>query len=55
MPRGGFYLWCHLPDGCDTADVARASFMRFNVAQCDDPIVMEVLERATERCSPANR
>ena len=25
MPRGGFYLWCQLPDGCDSADVARAS------------------------------
>jgi DNA-binding transcriptional MocR family regulator len=23
MPRGGFYLWCSLPDGLDAADVAR--------------------------------
>lgn len=23
MPRGGFYLWCRLPDGCDSAEVAR--------------------------------
>ncbi len=23
MPRGGFYLWCRLPDGRDAADVAR--------------------------------
>lgn len=23
MPRGGFYLWCALPDGLDAADVAR--------------------------------
>lgn len=23
MPRGGFYLWCRLPDGCDSADLAR--------------------------------
>lgn len=23
MPRGGFYLWCQLPDGQDSADVAR--------------------------------
>ncbi len=23
MPRGGFYLWCALPDGADAADVAR--------------------------------
>lgn len=25
MPRGGFYLWCRLPDGQDSADVARAA------------------------------
>lgn len=24
MPRGGFYLWCRLPDGCDSAHAARA-------------------------------
>ncbi|CAO4175177.1 8-amino-7-oxononanoate synthase [Methylorubrum populi] len=24
MPRGGFTLWCRLPDGCDAAMVARA-------------------------------
>lgn len=23
MPRGGFYLWCRLPAGCDAASVAR--------------------------------
>lgn len=23
MPRGGFYLWCRLPDGKDAADLAR--------------------------------
>ncbi|WP_196258822.1 PLP-dependent aminotransferase family protein [Pelagibacterium limicola] len=67
MPRGGFFLWCRLPDGRDSAIVARtaladnvvlapgdvfsasqsaASFMRFNVAQCGDPKVMAVLERA---------
>jgi DNA-binding transcriptional MocR family regulator len=23
MPRGGFYLWCRLPDGIDSADLAR--------------------------------
>jgi len=23
MPRGGFYLWCRLPEGRDAADVAR--------------------------------
>ena len=25
MPRGGFYLWCRLPAGCDSADVARSA------------------------------
>lgn len=25
MPRGGFYLWCRLPEGCDSAEVARAA------------------------------
>jgi Transcriptional regulators containing a DNA-binding HTH domain and an aminotransferase domain (MocR family) and their eukaryotic orthologs len=25
MPRGGFYLWCALPDGVDAADLARAA------------------------------
>lgn len=25
MPRGGFYLWCELPDGRDAAAVARAA------------------------------
>lgn len=25
MPRGGFYLWCSLPDGLSSADVARAA------------------------------
>ncbi|KAA9000757.1 PLP-dependent aminotransferase family protein [Affinibrenneria salicis] len=67
MPRGGFYLWCRLPQGCDSADVARAAleenvvlapgnvfsasrsaagFMRFNVAQCADPQLMPILQRA---------
>jgi DNA-binding transcriptional MocR family regulator len=30
MPRGGFYLWCSLPDGRDAAAVARAA-LRENV------------------------
>lgn len=30
MPRGGFYLWCSLPDGCDAAAVARAA-LRENI------------------------
>jgi len=25
MPKGGFYLWCRLPDGQDAAEVARAA------------------------------
>jgi DNA-binding transcriptional MocR family regulator len=25
MPRGGFYLWCRLPEGCDSTDVARSA------------------------------
>lgn len=25
MPRGGFYLWCRLPEGFDSADVARTA------------------------------
>lgn len=69
MPRGGFYLWCHLPEGCNSADMARTAltenvvlapgnvfsatqtageFMRFNVAQCDDPKLIAVLQRAMQ-------
>lgn len=25
MPRGGFFLWCRLPEGCDSAKLARAA------------------------------
>ena len=25
MPRGGFFLWCRLPDGADSATLARAA------------------------------
>lgn len=25
MPRGGFFLWARLPEGCDSAEVARAA------------------------------
>ncbi|CAM5220668.1 GntR family transcriptional regulator [Bosea thiooxidans] len=28
MPRGGFYLWCHLPDGIDSAELARFALSR---------------------------
>lgn len=65
-PRGGFYLWCRLPEGLDAADVSRAaldddvvlapgnvfsvtdsatSYLRFNVAQTDDPRVWRSLSR----------
>ena len=27
VPRGGFYLWCRLPDGLDAADVARRALV----------------------------
>jgi DNA-binding transcriptional MocR family regulator len=67
MPRGGFYLWCRLPEGQDSAALARlavkenvvlapgnvfsvsqtaASFLRFNVAQSDDPRIVVLLGRA---------
>ncbi len=57
-PRAGMFLWCTLPDGRDSADLARAAlahgmvlapgnafsaaqaaagFMRFNVAQMEEP------------------
>jgi DNA-binding transcriptional MocR family regulator len=67
-PRGGFYLWCRLPDGDKTAaQVAQAAlredmilapgavfspaqaasdFMRFNVAQMQDPRVFDGLKAA---------
>lgn len=66
-PRGGFYLWCRLPDGRDAAEVARAAlaeklvlapgnvfslsetapdFMRFNVAQMEDPRIFTGLAKA---------
>ncbi|WP_152048591.1 aminotransferase-like domain-containing protein [Aureimonas psammosilenae] len=66
-PRGGFYLWCALPEERDAAELARAalrenvvlapgnvfsisqsaqSFMRFNVAQMQDPRVFDVLSDA---------
>ncbi|MGY4396006.1 DNA-binding transcriptional MocR family regulator [Sphingomonas sp. UYAg733] len=48
MPRGGFYLWCRLPDGQDSADVARYCVERgvvlapgnvFSVAQSAAPFM----------------
>jgi len=64
-PRGGFYLWCRLPEGINGVDVARdarehgvvlapgnvfsvsetaESYLRFNVAQCADPRVWDVMK-----------
>jgi len=72
MPRGGFFIWCRLPNGLNAADVARAaladdivlapgdvfsvagsasSFMRFNVAQSNDPRIWSALRRAMERAT----
>lgn len=28
MPRGGFYLWCQLPEGIDSAELARYALDR---------------------------
>lgn len=28
MPRGGFYLWCQLPEGIDSAELARLAVMQ---------------------------
>lgn len=69
-PRGGFYLWCRVPDGIDTAEIARRAlaedvvlapgnvfsvnqsagdFLRFNVAQCGEPRLWDVLARSLDR------
>ncbi|TAN08597.1 MAG: PLP-dependent aminotransferase family protein [Rhizobiaceae bacterium] len=69
MPRGGFYLWCRIPDGSDSAVLARtalaegvvlapgnvfspsqtaSSFLRFNVAQCGDSRVWDVMRHIIE-------
>lgn len=66
MPRGGFYLWCELPEGMNSAILARrcmeekimlapgnafstsqsaAAFLRFNVAQTQDPRIFSTLKR----------
>lgn len=65
VPRAGMFLWCRLPEGRDSAELARAAlaegmvlapgnafsaaqtaagFMRFNVAQMEEPS-FAVLER----------
>ena len=35
MPRGGFYLWCRLPDGCDITAPASPSAIPRRVARGD--------------------
>jgi DNA-binding transcriptional MocR family regulator len=66
-PSAGMFLWCRLPPGVDSADVARraltrdvvlapgnafsvagaaSGYMRFNVAQMDDPRIDAVLAEA---------
>ena len=67
VPRGGFHLWCRLPDGVDSGAVARrcmednvvlapgnafsasqsaAGYLRFNVAQMNDPRVFAIIAAA---------
>jgi DNA-binding transcriptional MocR family regulator len=65
-PAAGMFLWCRLPEGLDSAEIARQAiaegvvlapgnafslsqtadgFLRFNVAQSQDPRLYAVLER----------
>ena len=67
IPKAGMFIWCRLPDGVDSAALARrclqeqvvlapgnafsqsqsaGDFLRFNVAQCADERVFDVLARA---------
>ncbi len=46
MPRGGFYLWCHLPNGLKATDVARAALEEDIVLAPGD--VFSVSELASE-------
>lgn len=76
MPRGGFFIWCRLPNGLNAAEVARAaladnivlapgdvfsvagaasSFMRFNVAQSNEPQIWAALRRAMERAGGGSK
>jgi DNA-binding transcriptional MocR family regulator len=75
-PRAGLFLWARLPDGRDSAEVARraldhgvvlapgdvfsvsgtaGAFLRFNVAQCGDPRIFDVLARAMAPPTLADR
>jgi DNA-binding transcriptional MocR family regulator len=70
QPRGGFFLWCRLPEGLDAGEMAKsaqqdgvvlapgaafspsresAAFMRFNVAQMQDPRAIDIVARALKR------
>ncbi|MBB4006217.1 aminotransferase-like domain-containing protein [Allorhizobium taibaishanense] len=70
LPKAGLFLWCEMPEGVDSADLARqcltdgvilapgnvfslsqnaGRFMRFNVAQMDDPKVCASLKARLPR------
>ncbi|WP_425350199.1 PLP-dependent aminotransferase family protein [Methylobacterium platani] len=65
MPRGGFYLWCTLPDGRDAAAVARAALREgvvlapgdvFSVSRTASPCMrFNVAQMADERVMPVLR
>jgi DNA-binding transcriptional MocR family regulator len=46
LPRGGFYLWCRLPDGRDAAEVAKAALRERVVLAPGN--VFSVTQSATE-------
>lgn len=69
LPRGGMFLWARLPDGRDSAELARRAldrdvvlapgnvfslsgtaggFLRFNVAQSQDPALFAILHALLE-------
>ena len=75
-PKAGLFLWARLPDGLESASIARRAlaedvvlapgdvfsvsgtagpFLRFNVAQCGDPRIFEVLAAAMARPTLAGR
>lgn len=59
MPRGGFYLWCRLPEGCDSTAMARAALAEglvlapgnvFSVSESASPFLrINVAQCADER------
>ncbi len=65
MPRGGFYLWCRLPEGLDSADIARRCMDEgvilapgnvFSVSQSAAPFVrFNVAQMESERVYAALR